>query len=54
MLTQEKIRRIQQAKAETQRQIDREMHYSEQFRNREFIAEYQAHLNKLNKMLQEV
>jgi hypothetical protein len=50
-LTDERIRRIKQAQAETQRLIDREMKYSVDFRNHERIAEWQAHIAKLDTMM---
>lgn len=49
-LTEEKIRRINEAIAETKRQIDREMKYSEEFRKHENIARWQAHIKKLEAM----
>lgn len=42
---------IKRSMIDTQRQIDREMGYSEQFRNNEFIETYKAHLVKLQRML---
>ncbi len=50
-LTPERIRRIEQAIAETQRLIDREMTYSEEFRKLDRIATWQAHIAKLQDML---
>ena len=50
-LTEEKILRIKSAIAETKRQIDREMAYSEEFRKTEEIARWQAHIKKLEGML---
>lgn len=50
-LTTERQRRIVEAIAETQRQIDREMGYSERFRKHENIARWQAHIAKLQGML---
>ena len=49
-LTEEKIRRINEAIAETKRQIDREMAYSEEFRKHEEITRWQAHIAKLEAM----
>lgn len=50
-LTEEKIRRINEAIAETKRQIDREMtNYSDEFRKHEDIARWQAHIAKLEAM----
>lgn len=50
-LTTEKQRRIVQAIAETQRQIDREMGYSEAFRKYDNIAGWQQHIAKLQHMI---
>lgn len=50
-LTAEHQRRIVQAIAETQRQIDREMRYSEEFRMHDRIDGWQAHIAKLQDML---
>lgn len=49
-LTEEKIRRINEAIAETKRQIDREMAYSEDLRKTENIIRWQAHIKKLEAM----
>lgn len=49
-LTEEKIRRINEAIAETKRQIDREMAYSEDLRKTENITRWQAHIKKLEEM----
>jgi ribosomal protein S13 len=49
-LTEDKIRRINEAIAETQVHIDREMKYSEDFRKHENIARWQAHIAKLEAM----
>ena len=50
-LTIEKQRRIVQAIAETQRQIDREMGYSKEFRKHDHITGWQQHIAKLQDML---
>ena len=51
-LTSEKQRRIVQAIAETQRQIDREMtNYSAEFRKHDNIAQWTQHIAKLQDML---
>jgi hypothetical protein len=42
---------IKRSMIDTQRQIDREMGYSEQFRNQKFIDTYTDHLAKLQHML---
>ena len=49
-LTEEKIRRINEAIAETKRQIDREMAYREDLRKTENIIRWQAHIKKLEAM----
>ena len=46
-ITEEKVRRINEAIAETKRQIDREMAYSPEFRKTEEITRWQAHIEKL-------
>lgn len=50
-LTPERIRRIQSAITETQRLIDREMKYSEEFRNQKRIDGWKAHIEKLESYL---
>ena len=49
-LTEDKIRRINEAIAETKRLINREMAYSEKFRKHEEITRWQAHIAKLEAM----
>ena len=50
-LTDEKIRRIREAIAETKRQIDREMKYGPEFRKMDNITRWQAHIEKLEGMI---
>lgn len=50
-LTEERIKRIKEAIAETKRQIDREMAYSEEFRKHENIARWEAHIEYLKDLL---
>ena len=49
--TAEQKKRIIQAIAETQYQIDREMKYQPQFRKTDNIERWQKHIEKLNAML---
>jgi hypothetical protein len=50
-LTAERQRRIVDAIDETQRQIDREMGYSEEFRKTDNITRWQQHIVNLQNML---
>jgi hypothetical protein len=52
MATQEQRRRIEQAMAETQAIIDKELRYSEDLQKPEYLAKYRAHLAKLQLMLE--
>lgn len=51
-LTTERQKRIVQAIAETQRQIDREMRYSEEFRKHDYIDGWKQHIANLQDMLE--
>lgn len=50
-MSQEQTRRVVEAIAETQRQIDREMGYMPCHRQLDRIASYEQHITKLNAML---
>jgi hypothetical protein len=51
-ITADLARRVNQGIAEAQRNIDREMRYSEEFRNQESIKSNQAHIEKMVKALE--
>ena len=50
-LTPARTRRILEAKAETQRKLDKELGYSEDLQHAEIIAEYRQHIAHLEGML---
>ena len=52
-LTPEHIRRVEQAKAETQRLIDKEMGYSEDLRKPIYLQGLHDHLARLERMIEE-
>ena len=51
-LTEEYRRRVIEGMAEAQRNIDREMAYSENVRHRDVIDRNQAHVNRMKKVLE--
>lgn len=50
-MNNEQIRRTIEAKAETQRHLDRELAYLPKHQKQEMVGFYRAHLVKLNAML---
>ena len=51
-LTPERIKRVRQALTETRIARNKELQYRPQFQNTALIAEYTAHIAKLNTMLE--
>lgn len=54
MNTNQTKARILQAMDETIRGLERAQRYSPEFQDRKLIASYEAHLEKLNKMIEEL
>lgn len=52
MLTEEYRRRVVEGMAEAQRNVDREMAYSENVRHQDVIDRNQAHVNRMKKALE--
>ena len=51
MKQEERNRRIKQARAETQRKLDKELGYSEDLQHKDMVDFYRGHIAKLTEML---